>query len=271
MGGLVKLLPFTYSVLVVGSLALMGFPFLAGYYSKDMILEITLGSFVLIGYFFYWILGIATFMTALYSVRLLYRVFLDTPNGFISDYKNIHEAGLWIAGPLAVLAWGSIFLGYLFHEIFSGVGTLFFGQSIFVLPGHLTLLDVEFLPWYIKLLPLILSVGGGFLVGFLYWGWSAQLYAYKLCYTNIYTFFLEKWYFDALQNKLIAKPFLNLGLWFTFIAIDKGFLELCGPAGVVRSVENLGGKIIDQHTGSILHYFRWMLFGIPVLLFLAVM
>lgn len=271
MGGFVKLLPFTYSVLVVGSLALMGFPFLAGYYSKDMILEITFGSFVIIGYFFYWILGIATFMTALYSVRLLYRVFLDRPNGFISDYKNIHEAGFWIACPLALLAWGSIFLGYVFHEIFSGVGTMFFGQSIFVLPGHLTLLDVEFLPWYIKLLPLLLSVGGGILVALVYLNLSSRLYEYKFYYNKIYTFFLEKWYFDALQNKLIAKPFLNVGLWFTFVAIDKGFLELCGPSGLTRGVVVLGSQILTWHTGSILHYFRWMLLGVPVLLFVTVM
>jgi NADH-ubiquinone oxidoreductase chain 5 len=82
MGGLKNLIPFTYSMMVIGSLALIGFPFLTGFYSKDLILEISYGKYNVLGYFCYCLGTLGAFLTAFYSTRLLYLTFLSKPTGY---------------------------------------------------------------------------------------------------------------------------------------------------------------------------------------------
>ena len=72
MGGLARVVPFTYSLMFIGSLSLMGFPFLTGFYSKDVILEIAYAHYTLHGHFAHWLGTLAAFFTAFYSMRLLY-------------------------------------------------------------------------------------------------------------------------------------------------------------------------------------------------------
>jgi len=125
MGGLVKLLPFTYIMVMVGSIALLGIPFFAGFYSKDMILEFTFAIFLIEAQYIY-ILGlIAAFCTAFYSTRLIYWVFLAPTNIYKSYIINIHESNFFISIPLLFLAFFSIFIGYLGNEAFIGLNSFF--------------------------------------------------------------------------------------------------------------------------------------------------
>jgi NADH-ubiquinone oxidoreductase chain 5 len=125
MGGLVKLLPFTYGVIFVGSLALMGFPFLTGFYSKDVILEIAYGSFLIEGSFVHTLGCFAAFFTAYYSMRLLAMTFLREPNGNKYNYSHVHEGNYKMRIPLFILSFASIFIGYLSRDLFIGLGTPF--------------------------------------------------------------------------------------------------------------------------------------------------
>jgi NADH-ubiquinone oxidoreductase chain 5 len=125
IGGLVKVLPLTYSVILIGSLALIGFPFLTGFYSKDVILELAYGSFLVEGRFAHTLGTFAAFFTSYYSIRLLAFTFLRPANGFRIYYEHSHESFFARFFPLIVLAFASIFIGYISRDMFIGFGTDF--------------------------------------------------------------------------------------------------------------------------------------------------
>lgn len=125
MGGLRKILPFSYALTLIGSLALIGFPFLAGFYSKDVILEISYATYSIQGHFSFILGTLAAFCTAFYSVRLLYLVFLSKPNGHKNIILNAHEGTIRMTLPLFLLSILSIFIGYLTKDLFIGFGTDF--------------------------------------------------------------------------------------------------------------------------------------------------
>lgn len=124
-GGLVKLLPLTYTVIIVGSLALRGFPFLTGFYSKDVILELAYGSFTVEGRFVHTLGVFAAFFTAYYSTRLLARTFLRPANGLRVNYEHAHESPFPRAFPLVLLSFASLFVGFVSRDMFIGLGTDF--------------------------------------------------------------------------------------------------------------------------------------------------
>ncbi|RHY25270.1 hypothetical protein DYB32_008419 [Aphanomyces invadans] len=144
MGGLRRILPFTYIMFLIGSLALMGFPFLTGFYSKDVILEIAYATFNEIGLFAYWLGTIGASFTAFYSTRLIFFTFLSETNAHKNIILNAHDAPFKMAIPLGILALGSIFIGYLTKDMFTNI----------------QMIDAEFLPTIFKLLPVIFSMFG---------------------------------------------------------------------------------------------------------------
>jgi NADH-ubiquinone oxidoreductase chain 5 len=125
MGGLLKILPFTYIIMLIGSLALMGFPFLTGFYSKDVILEIAYGSFTLEGRFVHTLGSFAAFFTAYYSLRLLTLTFLRPVNGNRVVYEHAHESPFSMTFPLFILSLASLFVGYVTRDMMIGMGTDF--------------------------------------------------------------------------------------------------------------------------------------------------
>ncbi len=158
-GGLVVFLPFLSNTMLLGSFALMGFPFLAGYYSKDLIIE----SILLVDYDFSFFVKILvcfiTVGTCLYSLRLFVRSFFWIPNGFFVFYQRLHRNTFFIFFILFLLALLSIFIGFFFFEIFSLSGNLFFNGSIFQAYQRDFLVENEFLSFSFKLIPLSLSLG----------------------------------------------------------------------------------------------------------------
>jgi len=150
MGGLKNILPFSYAAILIGSLALGGFPFLAGFYSKDIILEASYSTYTSIGQFSFFLGLLAVFFTAFYSMRVLFLVFLSNTNGNKNSIYTAHEGNFGIFIPLFFLSIISIFIGYLSHDLIIGFGTDFWGTSIFILPKHYTLSDIEFINIIIK-------------------------------------------------------------------------------------------------------------------------
>jgi len=256
MGGLLQVLPYTYVMILIGSLALMGFPFLTGFYSKDVILEIAYAKYSLHGTFAHWLGVLSAGITAFYSFRLIYLTFISNPNGFKNAIQNAHDAPLPMAIPLFILCIGSIFIGYFTKDIFIGLGTPFWNNSIFISPENLTMIDAEFIPTHIKWLPVIVSLSGACLSVMMFH--LCKDFLFDLCTQplgrRVYIFLNRRWLFDRLQNELIGGVILKLGYNTTYKLIDKGIVELFGPKGFTfltiifsRQISNLQSGLVHQY------------------------
>lgn len=255
MGGLRKLLPFTYAVMLIGSLALMGFPFLTGFYSKDVILEVAFAKYSWFGLVSYFLGLTAASMTAFYSIRLLYLTFLSEPSGHRKVIFNAHESPWMMSLPLAVLAFPSIFIGYLFKDLFVGLGSDFWGFSLFILPTNYNIIDAEFLPTGVKLLPLIFSLSGAFLSFYLYLFKREKLWFFvRDNGAFFYTFLNRKWLFDRFYSEYISQAVLSLGYSLTYQSIDRGVIEIFGPFGFVKGSSKPLSWLNSLHGGYLFNY-----------------
>ena len=256
MGGLRRLIPFTYSVMTIGSLALIGFPFLTGFYSKDLILEVAYSSYTTAGHFAYWLGTFSAFLTAFYSIRLIYLTFLSNPNGFKPVIIGAHDASFKMAFPLFLLAFPSIFIGFFSRDFFVGFGTPFWNNAIFISASNINFVDSEFIPQFFKILPVLFSLSGFVLGLLIYINLSNTLYYMK---TNpfgrfIYIFLNRKWFFDKLYNEYINQFILHLSFNTTFKNIDRGLLEMYGPLGIKRGLLFFSKSITFFYTGNIYDY-----------------
>jgi len=269
MGGLKRLIPFTFAVMSIGSFALMGFPFLTGFYSKDVILEVAFAKYTNSSHFAYWLGTFAAFFTAFYSLRLAFLTFLSEPNGFKSVILGAHDSSFKMALPLLILAFPSIFIGYFSRDLFVGFGTGFWNNSIFNFPTNLNIIDAEFAPQFFKLLPVCLSIFGAFLALLLYTFFSKNLYFFKtsLGGKKIYNFLNRKWFFDKFYNEFIVQAFLNFGYHISYKAIDRGFIEMIGPYGLSKTVLMKSRTLSNLQTGSVYDYSLWMFVGFVSILF----
>ena len=267
MGGLLKPLPFVYIMILIGSLSLMGFPFLTGFYSKDVILELAFSGYYTSSNFVYWLGLISAFFTAFYSIRLVFFVFYSKTNSYRRYMENLHECSFTMIIPLFLLSIGSIFIGYLSKDLIIGLGSDFWGNTLFYLPNKVNILVAEFIPFKVKILPVIFSLFGTFFALFLYLYLKKFLYNLILLSNNrllyfIHKFLNKKWYFDIVYNFFITKKFLNFGYNISFKIIDRGFYEYIGPLGIVRSI-NFISKIFNKiQSGFIFHYVSIILFSI---------
>lgn len=267
MGGLITILPFTYAMMLIGSLSLMGFPFLTGFYSKDVILELAYAKYNLNGNFAHWLGTISAFFTSFYSFRLLYLTFIADTNAYKSFIKNAHDAPLIMALPLIFLAFGSIFIGYLTRDMIIGLGTNFWGNAIFILPQHLTILESEFIPASIKLIPTVFSISGAVIAFLAYHYYSAVMLKFQTSTIGrkLYSFFNQKWYFDPVYNEFIVRPVLSFGYNVTFKILDRGIIEIFGPHGIATTISRLTKKFSQFQSGFIYHYTFVMLIGLTLL------
>ena len=239
-----RVLPLTYSAMRVGSLALRGVPFLTGFYSKDVILELAYGSFTLEGRFAHTLGTLAARGTAYYSIRLVALTFLGTPNdparGSRAIYAHVHEAPLPRAIPLVLLSIASIGIGYTTRDRRIGVGTDFWGNALFTLPAHQHILNAEWLDTEVKRIPLVGATLGAttavrlFTVpSFLPIRTAAVSSEFGRA---LYTFFNRKWFFDKVYAEWVAAPLLRTAYAGTYQTRDRGLLELLGPRGVATTL-----------------------------------
>ena len=268
MGGLKNLLPFSYSITLIGSLALVGFPFLTGFYSKDTILEVAYAKYTFFGHFCFYLGTFSAFFTAFYSTRLLYLVFLADPNGTRSSILNAHEGSWRMTLPLTILSVLSILIGYLTKDLFIGFGTQFWGSSIFINPQNYLLLDIEFINLFYKLFPLIVTLLGIFSAYFLY---SYELLSFlKVKKTKlfkvIYNFISKKWFFDRMYNQFVSQNFLYLSYSLSYKDLDRGLLEILGPVGIIKTLNILNKYLKTYSSGNISHILFLLLLSIIMIL-----
>ncbi len=268
MGGLVQLLPFTYAMMCIGSFSLVGFPFLTGFYSKDVILEVAYAKYTVSGNFAYYLGSICVLLTSYYSFRLLFLTFLNPSSGFRESLKKTHDAPFLMAFPLLFLAFGSLFVGYLAKDMMIGLGSNFWSNSVFVLPRNLVLLESEFIPQSDKFLPFYFTLGGAFLAYLV--NYAKVFQSYKLKTTqlgkNFYYFLNKRWFFDKVYNDYIVVSAFHFGYNISFKTLDKGTFEILGPSGISRTVENATQYFSKLQSGMIYHYAVVMLLGLTLLI-----
>jgi NADH-ubiquinone oxidoreductase chain 5 len=271
MGGLINFLPFTYSIMLVGTLSIMAIPFMTGFYSKDLILELAFGQYSFSGIYAYILGSITAGVTAFYSFRLISLVFLTVPNGQKQAYLDSHESNLAVVLPLFLLALFSIFFGYLFSDLFVGMGSNFLGNAIFTHPNNIALVEAEFsLPILIKQLPAILSVSGAVLALYLYNinpGIINSITEVSIG-RKLYSFLNGKYYFDVIYNHYLVEIGFKLG-YIVSKEIDRGVIEFLGPYGLSNYFTNAGKEIAKLDTGVVTTYALYITLGLILFLVLV--
>jgi NADH-quinone oxidoreductase subunit L len=259
MGGVWKKLPYTYVLMIIGTLALTGFPLLSGFYSKDAIIEFAYLRDNTTGYYAAGIGIFTAFLTSIYSWRLIFKTFHGSYNNKSIKIEETHESPLVMLLPLIILSIGAIFAGFIFKELF--FDTNFWGNSIFFLEP----LSEEHPPmWFLLLTPILVC--------------SSIPISYYLFVKNkdlpnsiveinkpLYNFLVNKWYFDELYEILFIKPSKKIGL-FLWKFFDIKIIDGFGPDGVSSLIKKFSIKANKFQSGYIYQYAFIMLLGFSVLL-----
>jgi len=290
MGGLWRKIPFTFAMMTVGTLALTGFPFTAGYYSKDAIIEAAFASNRSGAFYGFLLTTLAAGLTSFYSWRLVFLTFFGTPHwaaanhasshghaapdalahgGAAHDHEthgheahalDPHESPLTMLIPLGVLAAGALFAGLVFSHVFIGEGASEFWKAALYLDDHM-LEAREDVPMLAKQLPTLLMVLG-FLVAVLFYVLAPAMpdrLARGL--KPLYEFLLNKWYFDELYDVIFVRPAFWLGRLF-WKGGDGAIIDRLGPDGVAARVVDVTGRVVKLQSGYIYHYAFAMLVGL---------
>ena len=263
MGGIWKKLPYTYTLMIIGTLALTGFPFLSGFYSKDAIIEFAFLRGNNLGYYASSIGIFTALLTSIYSWRLIFKTFHGTYNNSKIKIEVMHESPMIMLLPLIILAVGAIFAGFLFKDLFIGHETSyeFWSNSI----KFLTPLSKEHPPsWFLFLTPtlVVLSIP----VSFYLFVKNLKINE-SIVNSNksIYLFLKNKWYFDEVYDYIFVKPSKQIG-YFLWKKIDLSFIDKFGPDGLSQLIKYFSLKAVKFQSGYIYQYAFVMLIGFSILL-----
>ncbi|QDO99818.1 NADH-quinone oxidoreductase subunit L [Ferrovibrio terrae] len=264
MGGLWKHIKITYAMMWIGSLALAGFPIFAGYYSKDMILEVAYAAGG-VGQYAY-IMGMAAaILTAFYSWRLLFMTFHGKPRADHHVMEHVHESPMVMLIPLFVLATGAVLAGIVFYDGFVGHHWKeFWGSSILILENHKAMDEAHHVPFLVKVGPIIVGVIGIFIAWIAYIRDTSLPGRTAAQHHMLYSFLLNKWYFDELYDRVFVRPTFWLGnlLWK---GGDGKIIDGLGPDGLAATVVRLARRASILQSGYVYHYAFAMLIGVAVL------
>ncbi len=264
MGGLWRKLPITYAVMWIGSLALVGFPGTAGFFSKDAIIEAAWVSPNALSGYAFWLLLLAAVLTAFYSGRLMFLTFHGDSRASREVREHVHESPPVMTVPLLILAAGAVLAGWFGLVMIAPEGE-FWGGAIFTAPINTVLEEIETVPAIVKYAPLgalILGLGLAWLFYVAVPGLPDRIVA---ALRPVHTFLTHKWYFDELYDALFVRPAVSLGrtLWRGF---DLGVIDRFGPDGVATVTLASARRAIRLQTGYVYHYAFAMLIGLVVLL-----
>ena len=262
MGGIWKKIPYTWCLMLIGTLALTGFPFLSGFYSKDAIIEFAYLKNSSIGYYAMTVGILTAFLTAIYSWRLFFKTFHGKYNNSDIAIENTHESPLIMLIPLIFLALGSLFAGYVFKELLIGHHYLdFWKKSIFFIK-EIEHLDLPF--WLLFSTP-VLVVSAIPLSYYLYIKNTDILSGVRKLNEPLYNFLLNKWYFDELYEAIFVKPLKLIGL-FLWKKGDQNTIDRYGPDGFSKIIKYFSNKAVKFQSGYIYDYAFVMLLGLSFLL-----
>ncbi len=262
MGGLWKHIKVTYIMMTIGTLALTGFPFLAGFYSKDAIIEAAYAFGPGVGEYAFWCGVAAAVMTSFYSWRLVFMTFHGKPRADKEVMSHVHESPQVMLVPLYVLAIGALFAGFVFFDYFVGDNYKeFWGTAIYIAEGNTVMDDFRNPPLWVFLLPL-----GSMVLGFLV-SWNMYVrrtdIAPQLAKTHsaLYQFLLNKWYFDELYDYVFVRTSKWLGKKLWSIG-DTKIIDGLGPNGVAARVVDIAKRASWLQSGYVYHYAFAMMIGV---------
>ena len=257
MGGLSKKIPLTTTLMWIGSLAIIGFPFFSGYYSKESILESTYFSNTSLSIFAYFIGLFTATLTAFYSWRVLFMTFHGENRSAKDVYDEAHESPLIMIIPLIFLAIGSIVVGFAFVDLFVGNNSIkFWGNSIIIQNQH-----SEIMPFTQMFMIKLFSVAGLF-IALLFYYYNTKL---PIIFINkirpLYLLSFNKWYVDEIYKKI----FINSSFYLAFVLWkkgDEGTIDYFGPDGLSKMVKKFANACGKIQTGYLYHYAFAMLIGL---------
>ena len=263
MGGVYKKIPYTYALMLVGTLALTGFPFLSGFYSKDAIIEFAYLRGNVTGIYAAGIGIVTAMLTAIYSWRLFFKTFHGNYNNQEVKYEKIHESPAVMILPLIVLGLGSIFAGFFFKDLLIGnqSSVNFWGESI----KFLEPLSEDHPPlWFILLTPTIVTLSIP-ISYYLFLKDKSVLENFTKTNYPLINFLKKKWYFDELYSYIFVEPCKKLGLFF-WKKIDGLTIDRFGPDGISNLIKGLSIKAVKFQNGFIYQYAFIMLIGFSLIL-----
>ena len=271
MGGLRKLIPTTYWMMVIGTIALTGVGIpatvigTAGFFSKDAIIE---GAFVghnAVAGFAFTLLVVAAVFTSFYSWRLIFMTFHGKPRASADVMHHVHESPPVMLVPLFVLAVGALAAGFVFHDFFIGEGYAeFWKGALFTLEDNHILHDFHGVPVWVKLAPFVAMIIG-FLVAYQFYIRSPETPQQLAAqHRGLYAFLLNKWYFDEVYDFLFVRPAKRLG-HFLWKKGDGWLIDGFGPDGVSARVIDVTSRVVKLQTGYLYHYAFAMLIGVAAL------
>ncbi|MCC2646682.1 MAG: nuoL [Rickettsiaceae bacterium] len=262
MGGVWKKIPLTYSLFWIGSLAIAGVFPLAGYFSKDFILEAAYASNTKVGHIAFWCGIVAAFFTAFYSWRLLILVFHGESKLDKNALKHVHESPISMLVPMIILSIGAIFSGvYGVYGLNIEELPGYFKSSIIIREQHNYLETMHHLEWYIKLLPSIAGILG-ILLAYLLYTKLELVDKLKSWLKPLYLISYNKYYIDEIYNSTIV-PLYKIKAEFAKI-IDINIIDKLGPDGAAISIKKAAEYISKLQTGFIFSYAFFLLIGLVV-------
>ncbi len=260
MGGLAPHIRITWILMIIGNLALTGFPLTAGYYSKDAIIE---SSFAGGAIFAFTLLVIAAFCTAFYSWRLTFMTFHQSSRADAQTMQHVHESPNVMLVPLYVLAAGALFAGVIFHEYFIGHEYAEFWHGSVAMNAIIE--EMHHVPAWVVWAPTIV-MAAGFLLAFLFYIRDTSLPARLAAqHEPIYKFLLKKWYFDELYWNFLTRPAMWLGR-FLWKQGDGAVIDGLGPDGVSARVIDVTRGAVKLQTGYVYHYAFAMMIGLAAII-----
>jgi NADH-quinone oxidoreductase subunit L len=265
MGGLAGHIRITWLMMLIGTLALTGFPLTAGFFSKDAIIEAAYASHSAAGVYAFYLTVAAAALTSFYSWRLMFMTFHGKPRASAKVMQHVHESPPVMLVPLFVLAAGALVSGFAFAGYFVGDQHAgFWGAALFSGPDNHIMHDLHRVPEMIKYLPTIMMAGGFIIAVLFYIMWPVLPVWLARIFRPVYKFLLNKWYFDELYDFLFVNPAKKLGRFLWKIG-DGKIIDGLGPDGVAARVIDVTGRVVRLQTGYIYHYAFAMLIGLAAL------
>jgi NADH-quinone oxidoreductase subunit L len=271
MGGLRSVIPKTYTLMIIGTLSLTGFGIpgifgMAGFYSKDAIIESAFMAHSSVASYAFWLLIAAALMTSFYSWRLIFLTFHGKSNASEDVIKHAHESPYVMLLPLVLLALGSIFAGIYFYDSFIDHSWKeFWGNSIFVLKSNHILEEIHHAPYLVKWAPTIAMIVG-FIISYKFYIKNKDIpFNLSKEHDLLYNFLYNKWYFDELYNFIFVKPTMKIAKIF-WINGDENIINKYGPDGIVRRINQITKRIVKIQTGFIYHYAFSMIIGVSIMI-----
>ena len=268
MGGVWKKLPYTYALMIIGTLALTGFPFLSGFYSKDAIIEFAYLRGNSVGMYAAYVGIFTAFLTSIYSWRLIFKTFHGSYNNSNVKIESMHESPPVMLIPLVILSIGAIFAGMFFKDLFIGHSNsyAFWSSSI----KFLEPLSTEHPPtWFLFLTPVlvVLSIPLSF---YLFIKNKSVVDEIVRINKPLYIFLQKKWYFDELYDYIFIRPSKKIG-YFLWKQIDGSVIDKFGPDGISKIIKNFSIRAVKFQSGYIYQYAFVMLLGFSLLLTLLIL